>query len=82
MENIYSVNEQQVVEIDKLYDKIWQFDESIRNLEILLAKNSEEIELIGAIEKELECKEDVIMQEESEAFEKFLDSHDDGRTAL
>ena len=82
MENIYPVNEQQVVEIDKLYDKIWQFDESIRNLEILLAKNTEEIELIGAIKEELECKEDVIMQEESEAFEIFLDSHDDGRTAL
>ena len=82
MENIYSVNEQQVVEIDKLYDKIWQFDESIRNLEILLAKNSEEIELIEAIKEELECKKDVIIQEESEAFEIFLDSDDDGRTAL
>ena len=50
MEKTYSINEQ--VEIDKLWE-IWEFDESIKNLETLLAKSSgeysrEEIELIKA----------------------------------
>ena len=71
---------QQVIEIDKLHDEIWKFDEPIRNLEILLEKSSaeEEIELIEAtkekirgLQAELECKQDLIMQEESEAFEIF-----------
>ena len=26
MEKIYSINEQQVTEMDKLYDQIWNFD--------------------------------------------------------
>ena len=53
LEKIYPINEQQVAEIDELYDEIWKFDEPIKSLEILLAKNSiehsfaeEEIELI------------------------------------
>ena len=37
-EKIYPINEQQVIEIDELYDEIWKFDESIKNLEILLKK--------------------------------------------
>ena len=39
MEKNYSINEQQLVKIDKLYDEIWKFDEPIKNLEILLEKN-------------------------------------------
>ena len=31
MEKIYSINEQQVIEIDKLHDEIWKFDEPIKN---------------------------------------------------
>ena len=41
MEKIYSINEQQVIEIDKLHDEIWKFDEPIKNFEILLEKSSE-----------------------------------------
>ena len=33
---MYPVNEQQVTEIDKLYDEIRKFNEPIKNLEILL----------------------------------------------
>ena len=53
--------------------KIWKFDESIKNLEILLEKSSveEEIELIRGLQAELEYKQDLIMQEESETFEIF-----------
>ena len=85
MEKIYSINEQQVIKIDKLHDEIWKFDEPIKNLEILLEKSSvecsfaeEEIEFIEAtkekireLQAELECKQDLIMQEESETFEIF-----------
>ena len=39
MEKNYSINEQQLVKIDKLYDEIWKFDEPIKNLEILLEKS-------------------------------------------
>ena len=56
MEKINTANDQQVIEVikmDKLYDKIQKFEEPIKNLEILLAKNNvehsfteEEIELI------------------------------------
>ena len=42
LEIIYPINEQQVAEIDELYDEIWKFDGPINNLEILLAKNSVE----------------------------------------
>ena len=53
MGKIYTINEQ--AEIDELYDEIWKFDKPIKNLKILLAKNSikhsfgeEGIELIEA----------------------------------
>ena len=80
IEKNYSINEQQVTEIDELYDEIWKFDEPIKNLEISLAKNNlvEEIQLIKSRKKklnefkaELECKQDLFMQEESETFENF-----------
>ena len=32
MEKIYPINEQQVTEIDELYDEIWKFNEPIKNL--------------------------------------------------
>ena len=91
MEKIYSINEQQVIKIDELYDEIWKFDEPIKNLEILLKFYyvEEEIELIKTtkekideLKAELECKQDLIMQEESEAFEKFSDLHGKRRVAL
>ena len=82
MEKNYPINEQQAIEIGELYDEISKFDEPIKNLEILLAKNNveEEIELIEAarekiskLKAELECKQDLIMQEESETLEIFSD---------
>ena len=85
---MYPVNEQQVTEIDKVYDEIRKFNEPIKNLAILLyflwkTYNSEEkIELIEAakekisrLKAELECKQDLIMQEESDTFKIFLDYH-------
>ena len=33
---MYPVNEQQVTEIDKLYEEIQKFNEPIKNVEILL----------------------------------------------
>ena len=82
MGKIYSFNEQQVTEINELYDEVWQFDEPIKNLEILLAKSivKEEIELIettkekiSRLKEELECKQHLIMQEEYQTFEIFSD---------
>ena len=53
MEKNYPINEQQVTEIDELYDEIQKFDEPTKNLEILLAKNNveEERELIKTTKK-------------------------------
>ena len=55
LEKSYPINEQQVTEIDELYDEIWKFDEPIKNLEILLAKNNveEEIELIKTTKEKI-----------------------------
>ena len=52
--------------------KIWKFDVSIKNLEILLEKSSveEEIELIRGLQAELQFY-NLIMQEESQNFEIF-----------
>ena len=91
MEKIYPINEQQITEIDKLYDEIWKFDEPIKNLEILLAKSNAEEETqliqttkekISELKAELECKQDLIMQEESETFEKFSHLYRMRRIAL
>ena len=38
MEKNYSINEQQMAEIDELYDEIREIVEPIKNLEILFAK--------------------------------------------
>ena len=40
MEKNYSINEQQLIEIDILHDETWKFDGLIKNLEILLEKSS------------------------------------------
>ena len=40
MEKIYPINEQQMFEIDKLYNEIWKFGKRIKSLEILLGKSS------------------------------------------
>ena len=40
MEQIWSINEQQVIKIDELDDKMWKFDKPIKNLEMLSAKNN------------------------------------------
>ena len=96
IENIWLINEQQQIEIDQLYDRIWKFDEPIKNLEILLEKKNvecsfaeEEIELIEAtkekiseLQAELECKQDLINQDESESFEIFSDLYDQRMEAL
>ena len=90
-EKIYPINEQQVAEIDELYDEIWKFDEKIKILEILLAKINversfadEEIELIeetkekiSRLKAELEYKQDMVMQEESETFKMFSDLYEE-----
>ena len=53
MEQIWSINEQQVIKIDELDDKMWKFDKPIKNLEMLSAKNNikEEIEPAEAAKK-------------------------------
>ena len=79
MEKKYSINEEQVIKIDKLHDEIWKFDEPIKNLEILLEKavfKEKELieatkEKISGLQAELECNQDSIMQEESETFKMF-----------
>ena len=82
MEKIWSINEQQVIETNKLYVEIWKFDEVIENFENLLAKNNakEEIESvetakekISELKQELESKQDLIIQEKSETNEIFSD---------
>ena len=82
MEKIYPINEHQVTEIVELYHEIWKFDYPIKDLEIFLAKINaeEEIELIkttkeklNKLRAELECNQDLIMQEESKTIEIFSD---------
>ena len=51
-EKIYSIDEQLVIEIDKLHDEIWKFDESIKSLEILLEKSSAEEEIEATQKKQ------------------------------
>ena len=91
LEKIYPINQQQVAEIDELYDEIWKFNEKIKILEILLAKINversfadEEIELIeetkekiSRLKAELEYKQDMVMQEESETFKMFSDLYEE-----
>ena len=85
---------QQLVKIDKLFDEIWKFDEPLKILEILLEKvvlsavllKKKEVnrgnEKINGLQAKLECKQDLIMQEESETFEIFSDLYDKRLDAL
>ena len=78
MEKLDIIRQQQLIEKDKIYDEIEELKELIKNLTILSAKNiiEEEIKLtnitrkkISALKGELECKQDLIMQEEFETGE-------------
>ena len=78
MEKLDIIRQQQLIEKDKIYDEIEELKELIKNLTILSAKNNieEEIKLISITRKkinglkgELECKQDLIMQEEFETGE-------------
>ena len=79
MEKIWSINEQQMIEIDELYDEIWKLDELIEDLENLINKNKDNYSLESFKEKmtglidELECKQDSIIQNEYETNEIFSD---------
>ena len=87
MEKIWSINEQQMIEIDELYDEIWKFDDVIESLENFINRNNdnysfteEDIEFLETkkekiigLRDELECKQDLIIQEEFETNEKFSD---------
>ena len=79
MEKIWSINEQQMIEIDELYDEIWKLDELIEDLGNLINKNKDNYSLESFKEKmtglrdELECKQDSIIQNESETNEIFSD---------
>ena len=75
MEKLDIIRQQQLIEKDKIYDEIEELKELIKNLTILSAKNNieEEIKLIHITRKkisglkgELECKQDLIVQEEFE----------------
>ena len=79
MEKIWSINEQQMIEIDELYDEIWKLDELIEDLENLINKNKDNYSLesfketMTGLRDELECKQDSIIQNESETNEIFSD---------
>ena len=79
MEKIWSINEQQMIEIDELYNEIWKLDELIEDLENLINKNKDNYSLESFKEKmtglrdELECKQDSIIQNEYETNEIFSD---------
>ena len=87
------IGEQQQIEIDKLDFEILQFAGPIKDLEVLLAKNKVErqfteelikvsIEKISELKHKLECEQDLIMQEESEAFEIFPDLYDKRKNVM
>ena len=60
-----------MIEIDELYDEIWKLDEVIEDLK---KHGLEEfLEKMITLRDELECKQDLIIQEESETNEIFLD---------
>ena len=71
MEKNQSIYEQQVTEIDELHDKICKVDEVIEGLKKHYLK--EFLEKMNRLRDELECKQDLIIQEESETNEIFWD---------
>ena len=91
MEKLDTIRQQQIIEIDEIWDKIEEFQDLIENLEILLEKNNikKETQLIKTTRKkvsrlkvELECKQDFIMQEEFETGEILSDLYYKRRAAL
>ena len=79
MKKNWSIKEQKKIDIDELCDEIWRLDELIEDLENLINKNTDNYDLEPFKEKmirlrdELECKQDLIIQEESETNEIFWD---------
>ena len=60
-----------MIEIDELYDEIWKLDEVIEDLK---KHGLEEfLEKMITLRDELECKQDLIIQEESVTSEIFSD---------
>ena len=76
----------QILEIDEMCDKIEDFKEVIEFLKISPAKNhnGEEaaIKMRSRLKAELECKQDLIIQEEFETSKLFSDIHHKRRIAL
>ena len=77
MEKLDAIRQQQVIEIDEMYDKVEDFKELIEYLTILSAKNHKgnetAIKMIRRLKAELECKQDLIIQAEFETDEIFSD---------
>ena len=77
MEKLDAIRQQQVIEIDEMYDKVEDFKELIEYLTILSAKNHKgnetAIKMISRLKAELECKQDLIIQAEFETGEIFSD---------
>ena len=71
MEKIYSINEQQVIEIDEMYDKIDEYKETIESLTIKPAIYNGKETIIRS-KGELESKKHLIEQEELKTFNVFL----------
>ena len=75
MEKIYFTNEQQVKEIDEMYDKIDEYKEIIKYLTITPAiynGKKTTIKTMIRSKDELESKKHLIEQEQLETFNVFL----------
>ena len=88
MKKIWSIKEQRKIDIDELCDEIWRLDELIEDLENLVNKNTDNYDLEPFKEKtirlrdELECKQDLIIQEESKTNEMFSDLYSKRKKAI
>ena len=88
MKKNWSIKEQKKIDIDELCDEIWRLDELIEDLENLINKNTDNYDLEPFKEKmirlrdELECKQDLIIQEESKTDEIFSDLYSKRKEAI
>ena len=88
MKKIWSIKEQRKIDIDELCDEIWRLDELIEDLENLVNKKTDNYDLEPFKEKtirlrdELECKQDLIIQEESKTNEMFSDLYSKRKKAI
>ena len=88
MKKNWSIKEQKKIDIDELCDEIWRLDELIEDLENLINKNTDNYDLEPFKEKmirlrdELECKQDLIIQEESKNDEIFSDLYSKRKEAI